>query len=100
MSGMELSSYTCGDVTQSREFNFVSPGDEIKLEWSILVWPRKDYWYISLYDYSFIGYPVSIGLDNLTCSLAIDHGCGRSGPSLSDADNSICQVIETLTLCS
>jgi len=63
MSGMELSSYTCGDVTQSREFNFVSPG-----------------------------YPVSIGLDNLTCSLAIDHGCGRSGPSLSDADNSICQL--------
>ena len=26
MSGTELASYTCGDVTQAKEFNFVSPG--------------------------------------------------------------------------
>merc|ERR1711868_362554 len=62
MSGMELSSYTCGDVTQSREFNFVSPG-----------------------------YPVSIGLDDLTCGLSIDHGCNGAGLSSSE-DNSICQL--------
>ena len=64
MSHMEMSSFTCGDSTQAKEFNFVSPG-----------------------------YPVSIGMDNLTCGLTIGHGCSDSSPSsLSDPDQSICQL--------
>jgi len=62
MSHFELPSFTCGDATQAKEFNFVSPG-----------------------------YPVSIGLDDLTCSLSIDHGCNEDGLSSSD-DNSVCQL--------
>ena len=64
MSHMEMSSFTCGDSTQAKEFNFVSPG-----------------------------YPVSIGLDNLTCGLTVGHGCSDSRPnSLSEPDQSICQL--------
>ena len=62
MSSMELSSYTCGDLTMAREFNFVSPG-----------------------------FPVSIGHDSLACSLSIDHGCGgRSADPASD--QAVCQL--------
>merc|ERR1712178_244417 len=61
---MELPSVTCGEVTQAKEFNFVSPG-----------------------------YPVSVGLSNLTCGLAIDHGCnGVNSNSFSSSDTSVCQL--------
>merc|ERR1711973_326253 len=57
ISEKEMSSFTCGDTTSSGEFNFVSPA-----------------------------YPVSVGLDNLTCRLTIDHGCPLTEQS------SVCQL--------
>jgi len=45
-SERDLATHSCGDSTSASEFNFVSPA-----------------------------YPVSVGKDNLTCSLTIDHGC-------------------------
>ena len=62
MSSMELSSYTCGDLTMAREFNFVSPG-----------------------------FPVSIGHDSLACSLSIDHGCGGRAADPA-SDQAVCQL--------
>ena len=62
MSSMELSSYTCGDLTMAREFNFVSPG-----------------------------FPVSIGHDSLACSLSIDHGCGGRAADPT-SDQAVCQL--------
>ena len=62
MSSMDLSSYTCGDLTMAREFNFVSPG-----------------------------FPVSIGHDSLACSLSIDHGCGGRAADPA-SDQAVCQL--------
>jgi hypothetical protein len=56
-SERDLATHSCGDTTSASEFNFVSPA-----------------------------YPVSVGTDNLTCTLKIDHGC----PLLKKA--STCQL--------
>ena len=60
---VDLMSYTCGEKTQAKQFNFVSPG-----------------------------FPVSLGSDDLSCTLSIDHGCstGEDSRLLND----ICQVKE------
>jgi len=47
-SERDLATFSCGETTSASEFNFVSPA-----------------------------YPVSVGTDNLTCTLKIDHGCPR-----------------------
>jgi len=58
---MDLMSFTCGETTQAKQFNFVSPG-----------------------------FPVSLGSDDLSCTVSIDHGCGGMDPSRKLED--ICQI--------
>merc|ERR1712223_1849612 len=45
-SAQDMSAFSCGDTTSASQFYFVSPA-----------------------------YPVSVGLANHTCTLAVDHGC-------------------------
>merc|ERR1711935_172519 len=58
----ELPAFTCGDVTQAKEFEFVSPA-----------------------------YPVSVGLSSLECAVTVDHGCKEPGQPDQDS-SATCQL--------
>ena len=51
-----MSAFSCGDTTSASQFYYVSPA-----------------------------YPVSVGLANQTCTLAVDHGCPVKGARDSQA---------------
>ena len=65
----EMSSYSCGETTSAGEFNFISPG-----------------------------FPVSVGLGNLSCQLTVDHGCplsvgGLDAPNTElSSSSAVCQL--------
>jgi len=55
-SAQDMSAFSCGDTTSASQFYYVSPA-----------------------------YPVSVGLANQTCTLAVDHGCPVKGARDSQA---------------